>query len=284
MKQILHSETRSGGTATCGSPPAPARCPSWATRSRSSRCCSASTTPGYGERGVAALLLAAAVPTIVAAPWAGRVVDRNDSRRLLVTCGLAQAALCVALAFTASLVATLALVACLQAVQAVAGPGWQALVPAIVGEEETGRAVRGMQSLTFLAGVAGPAVAGLPGRSVRDGARPLLLDAATFVVLAAAAAPSGPAAGDAPPTPDRSRALLDGLRLVRADALLGPLTAGLVAFVIAGESTNVVEVFLVRDSSRPSRRPSGCSVRVRRRGCLRRAARRTGRTTAPGSR
>src|SRR3954454_16355294 len=73
---------------------------------------------GGGPRGVAALLLAAAIPTVVLAPWAGRVADRYDSRRVLVTCGFGQAALCVALAFTTPIVAVLALVACLQAVQA----------------------------------------------------------------------------------------------------------------------------------------------------------------------
>ena len=41
--------------------------------------------------------------------------------------------------------------------------------------------------------------------------------------------------------------LFDGLRLVRTDAVLWPLLISLVVFVIAGESTNVVEVFLVRD-------------------------------------
>src|SRR4249920_228321 len=81
---------------------------------------------GHGESGVALLFLVSAIPTIVAAPWAGRLVDRTDSRRLLVACGVLQALTCLAIAATTSLVATLALVAVLQSVQAAAGPGWPA--------------------------------------------------------------------------------------------------------------------------------------------------------------
>lgn len=202
---------------------------------------------GGGPRGVAALLLAAAIPTVVLAPWAGRVADRYDSRRVLVTCGLVQATLCLALAFTTPILGVLALVACLQAVQAVVGPAWAALVPEIVGEGETGRAVGAMQSLTLLAGVAGPAVAGLLV-AASGTVWPLLLDAATFLVLAGAGyrvrTRRGGRTEDSGPEPR----LLDGVRIIRADALLAPLTAGLLAFVVVGEVTNVVEVFLVRDS------------------------------------
>ena len=201
---------------------------------------------GYGELGVAALLLATAVPTILAAPWAGRLVDRSDSRRLLVTAGLVQAAICVALASTGSLVATVALVAALQCVQAAAGPGWQALVPSIVGEDDVPKAFGLLQSLNFLAAVAGPAVAGLLVVTGGSSAA-LLVDAGTFAVLAVAAAMVRTRRGGALAPGDTQPRALDGLRLVRADRLVWTLVVSLVVFVMAGESTNVVEVFLVRD-------------------------------------
>ena len=56
---------------------------------------------------------------------------------------------------------TIALVAVLQAVQAAAGPGWQALVPSIVGPDDVARSVRR------------PAVADLPRRRRRAGPRRL---------------------------------------------------------------------------------------------------------------
>ena len=54
---------------------------------------------GAGTAGVSALLIAAALPTVVLAPWAGRLVDRTDSRRLLVTTGVLQAIACGAVAW-----------------------------------------------------------------------------------------------------------------------------------------------------------------------------------------
>lgn len=201
---------------------------------------------GYGESGVALLFLASAIPTIVAAPWAGRLVDRMDSRRLLVACGVLQALTCLAIAAASSLVMTIALVAVLQAVQAAAGPGWQALVPSIVGPEDVARAFGVLQSLTFLAGVGGPALAGWLV-ATRGSSAALQVDALSFAVLAVAALAVRTRRGGTHRPDAAQPGLLDGLRLVRTDAVLWPLVISLVVFVIAGESTNVVEVFLVRD-------------------------------------
>src|ERR1700704_2930962 len=56
-------------------------------------------TRGSGGFAVAALLVAAAAPPTVLAPLTGRLVDRVDSRRLLVVVTLAEAAVCTLLAF-----------------------------------------------------------------------------------------------------------------------------------------------------------------------------------------
>lgn len=202
---------------------------------------------GAGPSGVAALLLVAAVPTVVLAPWAGRVADRHDSRTVLVAAGTAQAIVCVALAWATWLPVVLALVVALQAVQAVALPAWGALVPTLVGDERAPRAIGDMQSLSLLAGVAGPAVAGLMVAGLGP-AVPLLLDGATFAVLAGAALVISARRGGPSTTQTAAPRALDGLRVIRADAFVGPLLLGLLAFVVVGEVTNVVEVFLVRDA------------------------------------
>ena len=58
-----------------------------------------------GENGlaVAGILLAAAVPLVVVGPIAGRLADRVDSRTLIVSVGLVQVGVCVALAFATQL-------------------------------------------------------------------------------------------------------------------------------------------------------------------------------------
>ena len=210
---------------------------------------------GAGTRGVMLLLGAAAVPTVLLAPWAGRLADRVDSRVLTVASALGQLLACLALAFAGPLWLVYALVMALQAGQAVASPTWQALVPRIVGPDEVGRAVGATQALTTLAAVGGAPLggllAGLGGQRLA-----LLADAATFAVLAVVAlavrtrragghdaALASTAADDAPRAP-----ALDGLRVARADALLWPILMALMVYVVVGEATNVVEVFLVRDA------------------------------------
>jgi MFS family permease len=201
---------------------------------------------GLGPWSITALLFCAAFPVVVLAPVAGRLVDSVPFRRLAFLTAIWQALCCIGLSFGGPIWTTYALVLLLQAGHVVAGPTWQALIPSIARPDEVGRVVSASQAMNTVAMVAAPAVAGLTvawfGYSV-----PLLIDGATFLVLAAAglavrssrgleAQPDG-AAGSADPTPSFS---------LRSDALLWPLIVGLCVFVLAGEVTNVVEVFLLR--------------------------------------
>src|SRR2546421_11596006 len=68
---------------------------------------------GAGGFAVAALLIAAAAPPTLLAPLTGRLADRVDSRYLLVTVSLGQAAVCTALALVSSTAAMIALAALL---------------------------------------------------------------------------------------------------------------------------------------------------------------------------
>jgi MFS family permease len=222
---------------------------------------------GGGARGITLLLASAALPTVLLAPWAGRLADRWDSRVLAVGSALTQALVCAVLAFAiagevpAHPWLLYALVALLHVGQAVANPTWGALVPRIVGDAETGRAIGATQALTTVAAVAGPALGGV--LTGVGGARfPLVADTVTFAGLAIAgllvrtrrgeqvrlrrpsAVAAQPDAGT--PSPTKPRAL-DGLRAVHRDAVLWPLFTSLMAFIVVGEATNVVEVFLVRD-------------------------------------
>jgi MFS family permease len=197
---------------------------------------------GGGPGAVAALLVAGMLPLVALAPLAGRLVDRYDSRRLLLWSGLAQAGLCVVLTGIHGVPLTLALVAILGAGQAVNGATWQALLPAIVDADRLPAALGLSQAARTVAGIAAPAVAGvLTGRY--GAGVPLLLDAATFVAVAVAgllvrtrraASVGGPMRG--------------GYAIVRDDALLVTLLALLAGFIVLGAMVNVVEVFLVRDT------------------------------------
>src|SRR6478736_4934207 len=140
---------------------------------------------GRGPWAITGLLLCFAVPVVVLAPVAGRLVDSVPFRTLAVATGIWQGACCVGLAAAGSLWSTYLLVVVLQAGQVVAAPTWPALIPSIAEREEMGRAVGTSQALNTVASVAAPAAAGLAVARLGYGA-PLLLDASTFFLLAGA--------------------------------------------------------------------------------------------------
>lgn len=193
---------------------------------------------------ITGLLLCAAVPTAVLAPIAGRRVDSMPFRTIAVTTAVWQAGCCAALAFATPLWSTYLLALALQTGQVLALPAWSALLPTIAGRDDVPRAVGASQALNTLAAVAVPAAAGV-AVGLLGYAAPLLIDAVTFLALAAAGAAirasRGAPAGDANETPEPR----EEFRL-RSDSLLWPLIVGLCVLVLAGAVTNVVEVFLVR--------------------------------------
>jgi MFS family permease len=201
---------------------------------------------GLGPWSIAGLLVCGALPVVVLAPLAGRLVDTMPFRTLAATTALWQALCCTALAFATPLWSIYALVLALQVGHVVAGPTWQALVPSIVDRDEIGRVVSVSQAMSTVALVAAPAAAGLAVAWLGYRA-PLLLDAATFVVLAAAglAIRAQRVSDEAPSDRAADGTAREPFRL-RSDALLWPLIAGLCVLVVAAEVTNVVEVFLLR--------------------------------------
>ena len=198
-------------------------------------------------RAVAALMLAAALPLLLLAPWAGLLADRLSTRTALVGTGLLQAvaaaALAGAVAVDAGLAVLLALVAIVSAAQAVAGPTWAALVPTLVAPAEVPRAVGFVQSAMTTGLVLAPLVAGVLVGALGP-AWPLLLDAVSFLGVVVAAmmlrhprVPRRDARGDG--------SAWEGVRVLRHDPVLRPLVLLVTLFVLAVGAVNVVEVLLV---------------------------------------
>ncbi len=202
---------------------------------------------GLGGWGVSALLLADALPLVVLAPLAGVLVDRCDSRTLIVASSLWQTVVCLLLALVTPVPAILALVFLLGTGSVVTAPTLQSLVPRMVGEEQLNRANSLLQTTFTVAMVAGPTLGGL--LYGRFGLRlPLFVDAASFLAITAAGVVVRTRRRvTADPAGVKPR-LRDGVILLASDQLLAALTVLLVAFVFVGEVTNVVEVFLVRET------------------------------------
>jgi len=200
---------------------------------------------------VAGYLLCSALPLVLLAPWAGRLADTRDSRTLATAASAVSAAavagMGVSLQYADNHIPVLfALTFLLDAAQAVAGPTWQALLPRIVGEERTPRAMGTMQATIMIAGMAGPAAGGLLSGWGGSG---LVFGVASgcYLAMGAGALLIRTRRGTAAERAGRQApALMDGLRLIRRDSLVWALVLGALFFIVVGEATNVLEVFLAR--------------------------------------
>jgi len=143
-------------------------------------------TTGSGL-ALSALFIALWAPLVLLAGHAGLLVDRLDARLVLVTASIAQAVVVAGLAFTDGLGPILVLTAVLGTANAVSQPAEFTLIPAVVPEERIAIANGHVETARFVGAAAGPLLGGVLA-GVGGTRLPLLVDAASFVVIAAAAA------------------------------------------------------------------------------------------------
>jgi len=197
---------------------------------------------------VALLLAAGTIPLLLLHRRVGRLVDTHDSRRLLVGGGVAEVAATIPLIFLHAVVPIVLLVAVLGGAASLTGATWSALIPRVVGKDHLAQAVSAQQSLNVLVLVGAPAVGGLLAGAFGSGV-PVAVDAATFVVVTAAAAlVRTRRVPERVPTVDGSRRARGGFAILRADPVLAPLLAGVALVVFLVGMVDVVLVYLVRDT------------------------------------
>ncbi|WP_045740480.1 MFS transporter [Actinoplanes rectilineatus] len=198
---------------------------------------------GHGGLAVSGLMLAAGLPLAVLAPLAGRLVDRADSRTLLILMGLAQAAVSLVLAFTTHPVLIIVLVALLACGLTVTQPTLQALVPRMVTPDDLARASGIIQTSGQVGMLIAPALAGilvgLTGPRV-----PLLIDAASYLALIAI----GLLLRTRRSRPER--AATGGVVAFRLwdDRVLTAITVAVAAVVAGVGAINVFDVFFIRET------------------------------------
>lgn len=116
-----------------------------------------------GDSGLlqsSAIYLAGLLPTLLASPLVGWLVDRVERRRLMVMSELASGLVIAGLFFTDDFVWICVLLA-LQAVSiAVMSPARQAVLPQLVAREELTRANAFLQQLNGMVKIAAPMLAG----------------------------------------------------------------------------------------------------------------------------
>ncbi|MER6529397.1 MFS transporter [Streptomyces sp. NPDC001508] len=196
--------------------------------------------------GVTEVFLADLVPTVVAAPLIGSLVDRLRARAVCLWALVAQAlSLGAATAVDAfHLRVALIAVAGLAGVASVAA-GFK-ILPVVAGTKSTGRANSLLTAGLSAAGLLGPALAGFLhsvwGTSVLLGA-----DAVSFLVLAWCTALAVPRSADVTLGRRPSAKLSDGYQALRHAPVVGALLPTLAAAMLATSIEVVAGVYYLRD-------------------------------------
>ena len=197
---------------------------------------------------VAALFIALWSPLVLFAGHAGLLVDRYDARRVLIWSSVAQAVVAAGLAFAGSLPPILLLTLLLGTANAVSQPAEFALIPAVVSRERIGVANAHVETARFVGFAAGPLLGGVLAGA--GGTRlPLLVDAASFLVIALAAAALRGRAGASAQVAEgeplgRAR---DGFVFLAGDHLLRLVMLVAFASLLFMTASAPAEVFFAKD-------------------------------------
>ena len=201
---------------------------------------------------VSALLLTGLLPLVAFAPLAGLLVDRTETVRVLAVAAVAQAFVAVGLAVSGeALIPTLVLSFLLGIGFAVTQPALFALVPKVAGEDQITQANAYLEVARWGGATIGPFAAGTLTAAIGSSGT-LLIDAGTFLVVAAAAValrarrPPVPAAEAALGGP-KPREAREGFSFLIWDHLLGMVVMVIAAMVLFAAIDNVAEVFFAKD-------------------------------------
>ncbi|MBA3261214.1 MAG: MFS transporter [Thermoleophilaceae bacterium] len=202
---------------------------------------------------VAALFVALWAPVVVLAPVAGLLVDRLETRRVLLVASLAQAAIAGALALALdSEVAILVLAVLLGIGFAIAQPAEFALVPLIGGDEQLSEINGLVETARYVGMTAGPALGGvLAGFGGTEVA--MLVNAGTFAAVALAAlllrTRRRPQRRLADAEPERAR---DGIVYLFRDRTLALAMAVVFVSLLFMTASVTAEVFFLKEDLKVS--------------------------------
>ena len=194
---------------------------------------------------VSALIATTLVPVVALAPLAGLVADRFESVRVLVAASLAQAAFAAALSFSGDLAVILALSSLLAAGNAFAQPAEFTLIPAVAADGRVTEATGIVEAARSAGFAAGPLLAAALAAFGTQTA--LLVNAVSFVAIAAAAGAMRARRPPVVPAPERRPRALDGVRLLGHDRVLRITLTAAVGALLFVSAALTAELFYVKD-------------------------------------
>ncbi|MEU9454917.1 MFS transporter [Streptomyces sp. NPDC048277] len=195
--------------------------------------------------GVTEVMLAELIPTVLAAPLIGSVVDRFSARTVCLWALLVQSSSLGAATAVGGFHAKVALIA----LSALAGVGSVAagfkMLPVVAGEKHTGRANSLLTASLSAAGLAGPPLAGFLNSLWGTGVL-LATDALSFLVLAGCTMLAVPRSVDVAIGRRPATRLADGYRALRDAPVVGTLMPALAAAMLATSIESVAGVYYLR--------------------------------------
>jgi len=194
---------------------------------------------------VSALFATTLVPTIALAPLAGLVADRCESVRVLVAASLVQALAAGALAFSSDVGVILALATVLAAGGAFGQPAEFTLVPAVAGAGRVTEVTGIIEAARYTGMAAGPLLAA--ALAVLGPQPALLVNAASFVAIAAAAAALRTRRPPRAASPGDTAHALAGVRLLRGDRVLRITIGAAVGALLFISASLTAEIFFLKD-------------------------------------
>lgn len=199
-----------------------------------------------GPVAISALFIASALPYILLGPWVGWLADRFSTRRLVPVVAIAQGLLTLVFIVDMPFWAILVGIFIYNVIAAIENPAWQALVPNIAKPEDLSRVYGLSQGYSSAAMVAAPVAAGILVGTTGY-VWPFIIDAATFVVLAAAPFFLRVNRPGRTVSLEHTESTMVGYKHLWGDPLLRSVTVLLGTFILALGAVNTGEVFLVMD-------------------------------------
>ena len=185
------------------------------------------------------------MPAVALAPLAGLVADRHESVRVIVVASLVQAIVAAGLAFATDLAVILALASLLAAGNAFGQAAEFTLVPAVAAAGRVAEATGLLEAARYAGFAAGPLLAAAVATL---GARPaLLVNAATFALIAAGAAAMRWRRVPGPRAAGEDARALAGVHLLRGDRVLRITIGAAVGALLFISAALTVEIFYIKD-------------------------------------
>jgi MFS family permease len=199
-----------------------------------------------GGIAIAAIFICLWAPVVLLAGHVGLLVDRVETRSLLVAVSGAQAAVAVALAFVGSQALLYVLAALLGVGIAVAQAAEFALIPVVAGRRSLQSANGTVETARALGFTVGPLLGGLLV-SAGGITAAMLVDAASFVVVGLAALSLGVRRVGTRETDGEQRRARDGIGFLFADPLVAPMVVVVVVSLLFMSASIPADLLYVED-------------------------------------